>query len=191
MPYFILHITLQGTTNPVVWRTVQLPASISFYKLHKVIQTAFGWKEMHLHAFELPAHPGVVITHPDYVDDDDREIIDEKNAKLKDYLHAAGESLRYVYDFGDDWQHIITVVQVLWKWRVDNRNIFLAAEGRCPPEDIGGPPGFARFKETIADKHHPEYRHYKDWMAFTGEKEFNPWDVGLERKVIQFMGGRL
>ena len=31
------------------------------------------------------------------------------------------------------------------------------AEGRCPPEDVGGPPGYEHLLEVIAHPRHPDH----------------------------------
>jgi len=36
-----------------VWRRLVVPVNISFPKLHKLIQYAFGWKDYHLHQFYI------------------------------------------------------------------------------------------------------------------------------------------
>lgn len=44
-----------------------------------------------------------------------------------------------------------------------------AGEGACPPEDCGGPPGYARLLEVLADPRHEEYEDLLDWLG-------GPWD---------------
>jgi Plasmid pRiA4b ORF-3-like protein len=45
-------IVLAGT-DPLVWRRVQVPEGYSFWDLHVAIQDAMGWKDYHLHEFQL------------------------------------------------------------------------------------------------------------------------------------------
>ena len=74
--------------------------------------------------------------------DDDINIIDESGVPVGKVLMAEGDSMVYVYDFGDDWRHQI----VLEKIRASDavaKPVCLAGERRCPPEDVGGPSGFA------------------------------------------------
>ncbi|WP_136615517.1 plasmid pRiA4b ORF-3 family protein [Bradyrhizobium sacchari] len=35
--------------------------------------------------------------------------------------------------------------------------LLLEAAGRCPPEDIGGAPGYAAYLDCIGDPAHPEH----------------------------------
>jgi hypothetical protein len=40
----------------------------------------------------------------------------------------------------------------------------LEASGRCPPEDVGGPPGYAESLEALKDPQHPRHDEYMEWM---------------------------
>ena len=40
-------------TDPLVWRRIQVPEGYSFWDLHVAIQDAMGWKDYHLHEFEV------------------------------------------------------------------------------------------------------------------------------------------
>jgi len=42
-----LKITLREI-EPPIWRRVLVLSDITFYKLHKTIQAAFGWQDYHL-----------------------------------------------------------------------------------------------------------------------------------------------
>ena len=35
----------------------------------------------------------------------------------------------------------------------------------CPPEDVGGIPGFYEFLEAIKDPKHPEHKSYMEWLG--------------------------
>ncbi len=37
--------------------------------------------------------------------------------------------------------------------------------GRCPPEDIGGPPGYEAFAEIMADPKRTEHNDLKEWYG--------------------------
>jgi hypothetical protein len=69
---------------------------------------------------------------------------------------------RYTYDFGDGWDHKVTVEKVL---PADSANTGPACnDGRraCPPEDCGGTWGYRELLEVLADPRHPERQ---EWIG--------------------------
>ena len=78
--------------------------------------------------------------------------LDAHKARLDKVLEDIGtKTLRYLYDFGDGWEHTIKIERlsdpepgVLYPRLID-------VTGRCPPEDIGGPWGYAEFLKAIHD----------------------------------------
>ena len=48
---------------------------------------------------------------------------------------------------------------------------------RCPPEDVGGIPGFYEFLEAIADPKHPDHEDRLDWYGGS----FDTKDLEAER----------
>lgn len=53
-----LKVTLEEI-EPPIWRRVLVPSGITFHKLHKIIQAAFGWQDHHLFDFDF----GEVVVH--------------------------------------------------------------------------------------------------------------------------------
>jgi hypothetical protein len=47
----------------------------------------------------------------------------------------------------------------------------IAASGRCPPEDVGGPWGYEEFLEAIANPVHERHQEMVEWW---GEEGFEP-----------------
>jgi hypothetical protein len=37
--------------------------------------------------------------------------------------------------------------------------------GRCPPEDVGGLPGYEHFLQAIGDQAHPEHEELTEWAG--------------------------
>jgi hypothetical protein len=52
----------------------------------------------------------------------------------------------------------------------------LEAAGRCPPEDVGGAPGYAEYLDAISDTAHPEHEQMRLW----GPERFDPKVVDRE-----------
>lgn len=40
---------------------------------------------------------------------------------------------------------------------------YIDGANRCPPEDVGGTPGFENFFEAIGDPEHPDHRELTEW----------------------------
>ena len=49
------------------------------------------------------------------------------------------EQFEYVYDFGDNWEHQITVEKILQLDSTQTYPLCITGRGKCPPEDSGGP----------------------------------------------------
>jgi hypothetical protein len=153
-----LRIELLGV-DPRVWRRIFVPNTIALPKLDRVIQVSMGWANSHLHEFVIG---GVRYGVPD--PDFARELahVDERNVELKDALGANARCFDYVYDFGDDWQHAVLVEDPN---ALASKIQCIAGENACPPEDVGGSPGYERFLEAIADRKHAEHREMLDWIG--------------------------
>tara|TARA_R110002124_G_scaffold146731_2_gene311990 strand:+ start:189 stop:818 length:630 start_codon:yes stop_codon:yes gene_type:complete len=153
-------------------RTLLVPDDINMRQLHFIIQESFGWFNAHLFEFkDAKWKSNISVGMPDHVD---MEWIgppkqDAHKVKLKQTFLKENnvKAFWYWYDFGDDWWHKISFLKVS---QSDLRNykgipMCIKAEGKCPPEDIGGPWGYADFLDAIKDKEHPEHYEYKEWCG--------------------------
>lgn len=156
-----LKVELQGV-RPKVWRRVLVPASIRLPKLHGVLLRAMGWGGGHLHEFEF-AEGRYGEPDPDWPDE---SMADETRVTLTKALDG-GSTFTWVYDFGDHWAHKIKIerVDTLPAALKLQFAMCLAGAGACPPEDIGGAPGYADFLQAIADPAHPGHREMTEWIG--------------------------
>src|SRR5688500_13855799 len=94
-------------SNPLVWRRIVVPASYTFYQLHKAIQGAFGWENCHLFQF---CENGIedATCFGELYDDIDEDVItfDARKIKMKSVLNKEEQLYYYIYDFGDEWKHL-------------------------------------------------------------------------------------
>ncbi|TMR90344.1 plasmid pRiA4b ORF-3 family protein [Nonomuraea basaltis] len=149
--------------QPPVWRRIQVPSAASLRDLHNVIQIAMGWQNFHLHLFAK-----------DWVEYGDNHS-SEYDATLAGLLPEPGEWLAYRYDFSDCWDHDLVVEKI---HRAAPKALYprCSAGGRaCPPEDSGGPEGFADLLRALRHKKGWKYRQARDVLG-TSRWDGAAWD---------------
>jgi len=169
-----LKITLLGT-KPPIWRRLQVPGALRLESLHGAIQTAMGWCGGHLHQFEQGDEVWGALEDAEI---GGLDVMDESKVTIAELLGAKGDWLRYVYDFGDYWEHKVVVEKVIPLPLALKAPVCTGGARRCPPEDVGGPPGFADFIETISDPSHEDHEYLLNWAGGTFDpKEFDKEEV--------------
>ena len=179
-----LKITLQEILPPIL-RLVRVPSTIRLCCLNDVLQVVMGWTDSHLHQFEKD---GKYCGVPEHYEDDDIDVTDESRTPLSAVLKAEGDSVLYVYDFGDDWRHEVVLEKILPAEAMAHvQSVCVAGERHCPPEDVGGVSGYEEFLEAIFDPTHEEYDHYVEWAGgpFQAE-EFNAMAVNDALSRMRF-----
>jgi hypothetical protein len=133
-------VTLHSS-KPPVWRRIEFPSAMRLDQVHEVIQVAFFWHGLHLHAFETVCGE---FGAPD--DDDDwAERKDEATAALAQVAAAEKAKVVYVYDFGDDWRHDIVVEKIAPAEPGVAYPRCTGGRREAPPEDCGGIWAFNEF----------------------------------------------
>ena len=167
-----LKITLDDV-EPQVLRRIEVPISLRLDRLHLTIQVAMGWTNSHL--YEIRARDvGWGIPDPDWPDGP----LDARKARLIDVLEDTGaKTLHYTYDFGDNWEHTIKVERLVDPVPGALYPRLLKALGRCPPEDVGGSPGYEEFLAAMADPNHERHAEMIEW---TGFNSYDPTGVDVD-----------
>jgi hypothetical protein len=131
-----------------------------------------GWTNSHLHAFEKDS-----ISYGDSANDDfdSMDTIPEQRVTVNSLLRFEGEMMVYLYDFGDDWRHDVALEKILPAGPVPTRPVCLAGEFHCPPEDVGGVPGYEKFVDVILEPTHEDYRRLLKWSG--GSFEAAEFDI--------------
>jgi pRiA4b ORF-3-like protein len=165
-----LKITLDDV-EPAVARRIEVPFGLRLDRLHAVLQAAVGWTNSHF--WEFPAGDvGWGIPDPGWGDGP----LDASKATLKEVLRDTGSKrLTYLYDYGDGWEHTIRIERIGQALPGELYPRLLDATGRCPPEDIGGPPGYFEFLQAIADPKHERHAEFKECY----DTDFDPNAVDL------------
>jgi len=161
-----LKVTLNDV-KPSVQRRVEVPLAIRLDRLHLVLQAAMGWTNSHL--YEIRARDvGWGLPDPDFGDGP----LDAKKARLIDVLEDAGtKTVKYLYDFGDGWEHTVKVERITDAVPGLAYPVLIDAVGRCPPEDVGGPWSYAEFLDALADPAHENHAEMKNWIGETFDPE--------------------
>lgn len=171
-----LEIRLKGTS---VSRGVLVPSTIKLPKLHAVLQVSMGWTDSHLHIFRTKFG-----TYEPASDKNEAmtESMNEAEFSLDQLVGTKGDRLSYLYDFGDSWDHDLIVKAIIPCPKRRRRAECILGEGACPPEDVGGIPGYLSLCEAMATDDHPEQANYLDWL---GER-FDPkaFDLAAVQKRL-------
>jgi Plasmid pRiA4b ORF-3-like protein len=122
--------------EPTVWRRIVVPSETKLSKFAR-------W-------FGAP-------------DDDADHVIDERRVTVKQVLPRVGSALQWDYDFGDGWEHDVEVEAIEEPSATVKYPVCLDGQRACPPEDCGGPQGYADLLAVLADPTHEEYEHLSGW----------------------------
>jgi len=173
-PVYILKITLEGSIPPVS-RQVKVKSVIALDVLHEIIQCTMGWEHCHLHQFIA----GKTFYGESNSDEDDygMEMLNERKFTLRDLAPKKGSKLKYEYDFGEGWMHLLKVEQVITDEPGFSGAECLGGENACPPEDVGGVWGYAELQEALKNPKHEEYEHYREWVG----PDFDPSAFDLKK----------
>ena len=165
-PLWKLRIELKRA-KPKIWREFYVPSDTTLHDLHELILRVMGWTGYHLYAFSIG---GVEHINPE--DDPGGRVLagDSRNTPLaRTFLNrlglGRGDSFTHEYDFGDGWEHKLKVLDTDCQPKTPGQRCgCYAGEGACPPEDCGGPWGYAELLAALADPSHPEHGEMTDWV---------------------------
>jgi hypothetical protein len=166
---FRVRLDLHGA-KPPVWRRLELPGNLTLPQVHDMIQAAMGWTNSHLHRFRT----GRDHRSPHFLTafdiDEGEEGVLEDDVRLDQLVRAKGDELWYEYDFGDGWDHVLKVEEVLEQPPAAVR--CLNGRMACPPEDCGGIGGYEELAAWVRsgydDAHLPDgfedAEQGRDWL---------------------------
>lgn len=106
--------------NPGIVREIEIAGDQTLDQLHRAVFSAFDREDMHAYEFqfaERPMAPGAKrYPHPQVAavsgDDTDGLVRPATEVTLDELDLTAGKDFFYWFDFGDDWWHRVTVVEV-------------------------------------------------------------------------------
>lgn len=158
-------------TRPPLWRRLELASDLLLNEVHDVIQAAFGWTDSHLHEFAVgKGYYEPTSEHylcPFQVEEGEIGI-PEHEVRLDEVLVEQGDKLLYLYDFGDDWMHVIKLESV--QPRVEPAPRAVCVDGRRPGpgEDCGGVSGYEQICSAIDPGNPGHAGAIADWVRLYG-----------------------
>jgi hypothetical protein len=161
--------------DPAVVRVIDVPAACTLSELHELLQAAIGWTDSHLHEFQTADGRRFGVPDEDDVWDDP-PLADETTVGLREL----GRESVYLYDFGDGWTHDIEVLGA-----GGQRPGCVYGEGMCPPEDVGGPDGYAEMLAVLADPADDQHEHMRAWAGELADFDQTSTDELIRRTVGQ------
>lgn len=177
--------TVLAYTDPPIWRRLELASDLRLDELHRVLQAAFEWEGGHLHQFSVEnriwddgssgdfgAGPFSSPPAPE----------GESKTLLGQILVSVGDRLDYVYDFGDSWEHAVTLEEIVEPAPGAPRARVVDGDRAAPLEDCGGVPGYEDLVDALADPARPDHTHLVEWYAevYGGSSaDFDPAEVDI------------
>lgn len=177
-----------------ITRQFQVPADLTLTQLHQVIQIVMGWHNDHLWQFmdakrncyinedgNDPALANMMeqvfgmMKMQGAMEPDAQDGLSPDHYQIGELLQKPKDWLDYDYDFGDSWEHRITLNKIL-EGRHDIQVI--KAQNACPPEDCGGVWGYAEILEVLKKKR--KSRNDKEMLDWLGDG-FDPTAFDIEQ----------
>jgi Plasmid pRiA4b ORF-3-like protein len=156
-----LYVELENV-RPKVWRRFLVPVTVELPSVHTTLLFGMGWQGGHIHEF-LFGHDSYGRKDPPF-EPDFEDVMDEAGVSLREAL-GGRKTFIYVYDYGDNWRHKVRIEKVVALDTPIDRGVCIGGENACPPEDVGGAPGYEEFLEALRDPSHPEHEHLKAWIG--------------------------
>lgn len=122
-------------SDPLIWRTLQVPGNMTLAQLHQVIQICMGWHDEESHQFlvgKIFYQPGFGLENyqrkPKY---------DEAAFELHQLEEGMAFLFSYLYDGGDGWELQIALEEVMEPGSVEKHPVLIDGANNCPPEEVG------------------------------------------------------
>ena len=173
--FYLLKIRLLDI-EPEIWRRFVVPASITLDRLHDVIQIVMGWTDTHIHEFAIGKK-----RYTEYPESKEDGLVCGRY-RLGDLIKQKGRTFGYQYDFGDDWAHELTLEDSRY-FNPEIRSGIECLDGAraCPPEDVGGVPGYYEFCKALKNPNHEEHESFVEWAGGNYDSEkFDPDEINWE-----------
>ncbi|MCR2806256.1 plasmid pRiA4b ORF-3 family protein [Paenibacillus soyae] len=169
MMIYVCRIELDEIT-PKIWREFRFHPELTFHQLHHLIQEVMGWGDYHLYEFQVNKKSiGVPDPEMQPFERGTSKELDARKEIVQKHVSMEGANFSYLYDFGDGWEHTITLKSIDME-QSDPVPVCLDGARACPPEDVGGVWGYQHLLEVLGTPDHPEREEMLEWAG----EEFDP-----------------
>ena len=158
-----------------------MPTSVTLAVLHDIVQIVMGWADYHLWEFTIGDRRYGLPSDEDF---GATPLSDGVKVRLRDVLRSPETVIDYRYDFGDDWELLLTATDIRQGEPGGFYPHYIGGERNGPPEDCGGIPGFYDKLEALGDPGHPDHQDVAVWLG-----DYDPAEVNTFR--IQYFLGRI
>ena len=200
---YLILVTLSGSENPTINRLLSLPPTLTFDKVHQVLQIAFGWTNSHMHDFNVslidendrkvgPMGPRSCLNicpDPSDLPDELEESKAEADITLADVYEKPEwkdkVEIEYEYDHGDSWGHQLSLLgratpgtNAQFGAPNDVKILCLTGQGHPAAEDAGGMFGWEDLKDAFKHPRKAESRERIEWYkkgCLNGAKSLDPY----------------
>ncbi|MBQ0115267.1 MAG: plasmid pRiA4b ORF-3 family protein [Bacteroidales bacterium] len=171
-----LRIALKGI-NPPIWRKLIVPSNINLESLAHVLLLAMAWDCAHLHQFvQNRTFYAVPMDEDDFGMPFDKDFKkDSRQYTLGDLLTNEKSTALFEYDFGDSWEHKITVqgIREYEAGECRTRVALVGGKRACPIEDIGGVWGYMNYIEALKHPYSKASKELFEWYGKFDPEEFD------------------
>lgn len=168
-------------TDPLIWREMEAPTSMTLKALHETIQQLMGWFDYHLWEFSDKTYRYI----PSMVEDwGDKPSRNAGSVRLRDICKPKRTILTYVYDFGDDWRMRVVISDIRQGDPGMDYPHYLGGERAAPPEDCGGIPGFYDLLDAYENPDHPNHAQAREYL-----EDYDPHTI--DELPIRYALGRI
>jgi len=130
IPGFQLRIEL-SYSSPLIWRTVNLPGTLSLAAFHTIIQHCFGWQDEATYRFLV----GKIFYSPEQTSTTGGSR-SSSAAQLHELEKDMGFIFSYLYDGGCGWECEITLEHLFPDTNNVPHPMLVEGERGCPPPSI-------------------------------------------------------
>jgi len=159
-----LKVYLKGI-KPQIWRRIEIPGDATFWDLASAIMDAMGWEGYHFFDFHVKV-PGTdiheYIGHPS---EEFEETLPAWEIKLSDYLMREKDKCDFIYDYGDNWQHVVRLEAIHKADDAISYPVCLGGKRACPPEDCGGVPGYQKLLTALKNPELEDSQFVLEWVG--------------------------